>query len=254
MSTQHIEYAGGYTLAAVNESRAAAIARAPAWWRKLARETYQRNAPAPASPAAKPTASRRERLQPWAGWGWVAGVCAPGVSVPAYSERDGERLPEQLTPACWERILQHINTGKRAVHLTWGHGGPVLASSPLDLTFRLHPLFGMGLTFTARLRAGVLPAGADAALSAAGLGVSIGFALPKGWVTERSGVGRVRIIDECVLDHVALIAPGSNMSPAYSGARCYGIAGQRYGCPPDVRERAELYAYRTLKTQAGARL
>lgn len=249
----HIEYAGGYTLAAVNESRAAAIARAPAWWRQLARETYQRNAPAPARPSASSPVNR-SRAQSSAGWGWVAGMCAPGVSTPAYSERDGQRLPEQFTPECWERILRAINARTRPVTLTWGHGGPVLASTSDDLTFRMHALFGMGLAFTARLRSGVVPAGAADALAAGGLGVSIGFALPRGWIAERSGIGRVRVIDDCVLDHVALIVPGSNMSPAYAGARCYGFAGERLACPRATADKAELYAYRELKRQAGARL
>jgi len=249
----HIEYAGGHTLAQVNESRRSAIANAPAWWQRLARDTAKRHAPAPASPKAappvKPTAAR-----PWDGWGWVAGVCAPGVSVPAFSERDGERLPEQFTPECWQRIMRSLTAGKRAVHLTLGHGGKVLATTPLDLSFRLHGVFGMGLWFTARLRADSLPPAAAQALTTNGVGLSIGFVMPKGWITERSGIGRVRVMDDCVLDHVALIVPDSGQSPAYSGARCYGVAGKRYGCPPELIDKAQLFAYRELKRQAGCRM
>ena len=248
----HIEYAGGYTLAQVNESRRSVIANAPAWWRKLARETAHRHFPAPAQPAAmqpvKPSAARQRP-----GWGWVSGVCAPGVSTPVYGHGDRERLPEQFTPRCWESILRSINDGKRPVTLTLGHDGPVLASTPHDLTFRLHSLFGMGLEFQARLRSGDVPAAVAAALQDGGLAVSVGYKLPKQWIVERSGVGRMRVIDDCVLDHVALLVPDGKMKPVYAAARCYGVAGPRNGCPREATDRALQHAYRELKRQAGCR-
>lgn len=185
--------------------------------------------------------------------GWIAGMCAPGLSLPVYSERDAERLPEQFTPECWRNILRDIKAGTRPIKLTLGHYGKTLASTPADLMFRLHGVFGMGLRFSARLGAGVLPAAAANALLGAGCGVSIGFGKPKGWIAERSGVGRIRVINECVLDHIAIIVPGSGQKASYVGARCYGFVGERLACPQATIDKAELFAFHELRKQAGAK-
>jgi hypothetical protein len=252
MTMPHIEYAGGHTLAMVNESRRSVIANAPAWARKLARETYALHFPAPAQPAARPPvkpAAARQRP----GWGWVSGVCSPGVSTPVYGHSDGQKLPEQFTSRCWESILRSINDYKHPVTLTLGHDGPVLASTPHSLKFRLHSLFGIGLEFVAPLRSGDVPPAVAAALQSGGLGVSVGFTKPKQWIVERAGVGRVRIIDDCVLDHVALLPPDAKMKPVYAAARCFGVVGSRLGCSREATDRAVQHAYRELKRQAGCR-
>jgi hypothetical protein len=270
-----INYAGGYSVADAT-TRHGVIATAPAWAQRMARETYQRlygaksrkQAPATRNPKRSPAilraldmAGRLRGLQSivpkaerskQSAIGWVAGMAAPGLSVPVYSERDAERLPEQLTPECWQHILRDIKAGTR-VNLTLGHYGKVLASTPLDLMFRLHGVFGMGLRFSARLNAGTLPAAAANALLSGGCGVSIGFGKPKGWVTERSGIGRVRVINECVLEHIAIIVPGGGQKAAYAGARCYGFVGERFACPQTTIDKAESFAYRELKRQAGCR-
>ena len=270
-----INYAGGFSVADAT-TRRGVIATAPAWAQQMARETYQRlygaksrkQAPATRNPKRSPAilraldmAGRLRGLQSivpkaerskQSAIGWVAGMCAPGLSAPVYSERDAERLPEQFTPRCWQQILREIKAGKQ-VKLTLGHHGKTLASTPLDLMFRLHNVFGMGLRFSARLNCGVLPAAAASALLGGGCGVSIGFGKPKGWMTERSGIGRVRVIDECVLDHIAIILPGSGQKAAYVGARCFGFGGERVACPQATIDKAELFAYRELKAQAGCR-
>ena len=277
MSKPVINYAGGFSVADAT-TRRGVIATAPAWAQQMARETYQRlygaesckQAPATRDPKRSPAIQRAlemagrlrglQSIVPKAerskqsAIGWVAGMCAPGLSAPVYSERDAERLPEQLTPECWQHILRDIKAGTRAIKLTLGHHGKTLASTPLDLMFSLHGVFGMGLRFSARLNAGALPSAAANALLSGGCGVSIGFGKPTGWITERSGIGRVRIINECVLDHIAIIVPGGGQKAAYVGARCYGFAGERFACPQATIDKAELFAYRTLKTQAGARL
>jgi hypothetical protein len=250
MTMPHIEYAGGANLDLVNRSRAAAIARAPEWVRRGAVAVHGRQPTAPADPSARLPANTAAARR-WDGWGWVCGVCAPGVSTPAYGTTDKERLPEQFTPRCWEKLWGDIKAGKRKIALTWGHDGPVLAETPIDLTFRLHSLFGMGLMFEARLRSDSVPADVGKALEADGLGVSIGYTRPRQWITERSDVGRVRVVDDCELDHVALVPQNRNQRAAYAGARCYGLAGPRYGCPQAAIDRALQHAYQTLKRQAG---
>jgi hypothetical protein len=250
MNMHGIEYAGGKTLDSIAESRAAILARAPVWWRDSVLRCSPTAKRSPRHPSAtlpaKPSAVRR-----WDGWGFVAGVIAPGVSVPVMAQADGQTLREQFTPACWQRTLERVRSNDRPVQLRLGHDGPVLAASPDDLTFRLHTMFGMGLMFTARLRAGSVPADIAKALQAGGLGVSIGYVMPKQWITERAGVGRVRCIDDCVVDHIALIGPSESLKPAYRGARCFGQAGKAVACPADVRSRAEVYAFNELKRQAG---
>lgn len=249
----HIEYAGGISLAGVNESRAAVIARAPAWWRELASKPARGAVSPPARPSARPT-GQKPVARRWEGWGFVAGVIAPGLSVPAYSNDDGLRLREQFTPECWAKVVEHIRGNKRPVHLRLGHDGPILAESGTEhMTFRIHPLFGMGLTFTARLRSGSIPADAAKALESGGMGVSIGYALSKSRVVERDGVGAVRVVTECLVDHVALLKPGEQRA-AYPGARCFGRAGKVVICPQDVRDRAEVFAYNELKRQAGIKV
>lgn len=249
----HIEYAGGDTLDKLHESRAGILSRAPAWWRDRVLRSHPTAKRSPQPPSAtlpaKPAAARR-----WHGWGFVAGVVAPGLSVPVFSQHDGLTLREQFTPDCWAQVVEHIRSNKRPVHLRLGHRGPILAESGTDdLTFRIHSLFGMGLTFAARLRSGSIPADVAKALESGGMGVSVGYTLPKSRVIHRDGVGAVRIVTECLVDHVALLRPSEERA-AYAGARCFGQAGKVIVCPQEVRGRAEVFAYNELKRQAGIKV
>jgi hypothetical protein len=137
------------------------------------------------------------------------------------------------------------------VPLTFGHNGPVLArSGDLDLTFSVHRF--AGLEFEARLRD--TPACREVldAIGASGLGVSIGYRKASQWIVERDGIGRVRIIDDAVLDHIALIAEmGTNRRAAYSAARAYCRRSTGVGCPRDARESARSWAFRVVREQAG---
>jgi len=243
-----IEIAGGQSMAAVNESRRSVTASAPAWWKKLARETAHRGFRGPAQPSARPTA------QPAAARrcaGWLVGVCSPGVSRPAFGSIDKEHLPEQFTDRCLQRLYDQLRSGQQGPTLQWGHDGVVLTSGILDLTFRYNAI--VGLEFSARLadtafNRHVVEAASD------GLGVSIGYRARRQWTVERSGVGRVRVVDEIeVLDHIAVLPPDGKMSPLFSGARCYGAKGEWLTCPAALRQRAEQYAYRLVKEQAGVR-
>jgi HK97 family phage prohead protease len=225
------------------EDIAAKLRNAPAW--VLNRATPAQPAPKPAAPA-KPTARAKAPVI-----GWVAGVCCPGVSRPAFTVSDGERLPEQFTPRAIEMILAQVRGGA-VVPLTWNHDGPEIASSrSLDLLFRVDGI--TGLEFEARLRDTKLGREVLAEIEGRSLGVSIGFDKTKSWIVDRDGVGRMRVVDECRLHHVAVLPRTATLRPAYSGARCYGAKSTSVGCPVDLRTSARAWAFRFIAAQAGVR-
>lgn len=223
----------------------AKLRNAPAWVRASTAPSLPAR---PAKPAA--TAKPQARSLP-AVIGWLAGTCCPGVSRPAFAAHDGERLPEQFTPRALEMILTQARSGA-VIPLTWNHDGPEITSSRhLDLLFRMERL--TGLEFEARLRDTKAAREVLAEIEGRSLGVSIGFDKTKSWIVDRDGVGRVRIVDECRLHHVAVLPRTATLRPAYSGARCYGARGASVGCPLDLRDSARAWAFRFIEAQAGVR-
>jgi hypothetical protein len=214
-------------------------AAAPAWARNGTSEPPRASARPPATTAA----ARRIA-------GWLAGCACPGVSVPAYSKRDRESLPEQFTAAAVAGFVEQWASGKE-VPLCWKHGGPVLARNRLDVCLRSNSI--TGLEFTCRLDDSDLARLALEQLTApGGVAVSIGYhsSTARQWHVERDGVGRVRVIDRAELHHIALLPSTSGLSPAYRGARAFGVRGARPGCPPELRARARAAAYEVVKRQA----
>ena len=248
MTVEQIEYAGGFTLEQTNASRRGIMARAPAWWRQLAERGGSTQAN-PRAPATAPARAAKPQTRP-AVIGWMAGVCCPGVSKPAYGHRDGENLPEQFTPRAWDAMLAQVRSAKHDVPLTLGHNGPVLARSrSLDLVFTLDPLHG--LAFEARLRDTPDCRKVLDQIGVTGWGVSIGFSKGSQWIVERDGIGRVRVIDDAVLDEVSIIAPDTGRRAAYHAARCFAMRGTGVACPSDITHRAHSWAVRVLRIQAG---
>jgi hypothetical protein len=220
------------------------LRNAPAWVR---RATATRSAPVPATkPVSKPKA---RSLAPVIGW--VAGVCCPGVSRPAFASDDGETLPEQFTPRCMESLAEQARSGG-LVTLTWNHDGPVIASSrDLDLLFRIDR--SVGLEFEARLRDTELGRKVLAEIDGRSLGVSIGFHGTRSWIVDRDGVGRMRVVDECRLHHVAVLPRTATLRPIYTGARCYGAKDSGLACPGVLAREARAWAFRILCEQAGVK-
>jgi HK97 family phage prohead protease len=139
-----------------------------------------------------------------------------------------------------------------AVTLTWGHDGPVIGSTrDLDLLFRMDGI--TGLEFEARLRDTPLGRKVLAEIDGRSLGVSIGFMKTKSWIVDRDGVGRMRVVDECRLHHVAVLERSATLRPAYSGARCYGVKDSGPGCPQHLRHAAQSFAFREIVAQAGVK-
>ena len=240
MTTQ-LEFAS-FAETAVAGSRATKLRNAPAWWRRLADSSVvgRRQPPAPSPRSAPP----RGRVG-----GWLAGVIAPGVSTPAYSQADGETLPEQFTDDALRGVLEQLREGAR-VPLRWKHDGTELARGPLDVLIRFHRL--VGLEFEARLPdTRLCELILDEAAGDRGLGVSIAYRNAKQWHVERPGVGRLRVVDGFTIDHIAVLPLGRGISPAYSAARAFGAKGDRIAPPVKLRDRAHVIAYREICKQAG---
>lgn len=218
------------------------LRHAPEWWLAQVRANRRASMQAPTKPA-KPQAKRYI--------GWISGVCCPGVSRPAVSPKDGERLPEQATFDCFRSMLRQGQQSASQIDLRWGHDGEPIVQAPLDLTFRLHRHELMGICFEARLPAGYRSERILDSIGKDGCGVSIGFRGPKQWHVERSGTGRMRIVDDAVLDHVALIDPAGSTVPAYRAAWAFAARSDSLGCPADIRRDAELHAWAELKRQHG---
>jgi hypothetical protein len=245
----NIEYAGGVALEHINASRRGILSRAPTWWRQLAeRSAATLTAPRGPAAAAPPVRASRPVNKPAPVIGWMAGVCCPGVSRPALGHRDGEHLPEQFTPRAWDAILEEVRSCKRDVPLTLGHDGPVLATTrSLDLVFTMDRT--LGLQFEARLRDTPECRKVLAEIGAIGWGVSIGFTKGSQWIVERSGIGRVRVIDGAELHHVAVIDTRTNRRAAYTGARCYAERATGLSCPAELQRSAHAWAFRMVTAQ-----
>lgn len=235
----NVEYAGGAFPGDNRMERTGVVARAPEWWRKLANPTLRSAAAAKTPPPSKPARQFA---------GWIYGVACCGVSQPAYSSADGKRMREQFTPAALaDMAKQSMN---RSVPLTLGHEGRTLVDSgrTLDLLFRVHDLYG--LCFEARLTDTPLHRQVLEDLERGVLGVSVAYVNGKGWNTERSGFGTVRVIDRAELHHVALLPRESKLTPAYPACWASGVRGVHLGVPTEVRQAAQRKAYAELIRQA----
>jgi hypothetical protein len=160
-------------------------------------------------------------------------------------------LPEQFTSAALERMLARANAGD-GVPMTFGHDGPVIATTrSLDVIFRVQRI--TGLEFEVRLRDTEIGRKVLAEIDGRSLGVSIGFDNVESWIVERDGTGRLRVVDDATLHHVAILPRSATARPVYSGARCYGAKGNGVGCPAELYRNARSWAFRQIKTQAGCR-
>jgi len=181
--------------------------------------------------------------------GWLSGCVAPSVAVPCFNHADKLSVREQFTPACWEMVLEQSRRSKHPITLQYKHEGDVVArTSDITLTFDFDRI--CGLQFDAKLRDDSLSRSIIEAASGQGLAVSIGYRQGKGWTVERDG-GTVRVIDECIVDHVAVLP--QSQSPAYRGARCYGELSKSVAPPLELRKLARLYAWREIKREAGVK-
>lgn len=247
MNTE-IEYGGCSTWAMTPDQIRIKLRHAPEWVRNRAAVAA---APvSPSRPTVRPPAAQADARR---SVGWVAGVICPGVSSPAYSSQDGRTLPEQFTDNAWRSMLKQAAQQEKFIPLKLGHKGEVIATTRnLDVLFHIKRSVGglMGLEFQCRLPdtaigRRVLAEARD------GLGVSIGYHSARQWHVERDYVGTVRVIDDCVLDHVAILPASEHVEASYSGARCYSAVGKWMACPVEIQDRARLFAYAELKRQAG---
>jgi hypothetical protein len=92
----------------------------------------------------------------------------------------------------------------------------IATTRSLDVIFRVQRL--TGLEFEVRLRDNEIGRQVLAETDGRSLGVSSGFTGTKSWTVDRDGVGRLRVVDECRLHHVAILPRSATAKPVYSGA------------------------------------
>lgn len=220
------------------------LANAPAWVRGRTRRPARSVAP------VVPRAELPDARRPTA---WLCGTVCPGVSNPCYSSQDRRTIVEQFTPNAWRSLVRQTQESADPIPLTLDHSGPVIATTrSLDVVFLISYSVGerIGPEFHARLPATrlgeqVLEEAAD------GCGVSLGYVPVRQWITERDGVGSVRVVDELRIHHVAILPRSSNKVPCFTAARAYAARGRWIGPPSGLTDRAHLHAWPILKRQAG---
>lgn len=223
------------------------LAGAPAWVRAGIRHPARPAGTRPTARAAVPDIRR-----PTA---WLCGTVCPGVSNPCYSSQDRRTIVEQFTPNAWRSLVRQTQESTRPIPLTLDHGGPTICTTrSLDVVFSISFRVGerIGPEFHARLPATrlgeqVLEEAAD------GCGVSLGFVPVRQWITERDGVGPVRVVDELRIDHVAILPRSAGKAPCFPAARAYGGRGRWIGPPVALVDNAHLHAWPILKRQAGVK-
>lgn len=244
----------GYTRAEIDVK----LRHAPQWFRDRVAEHRRASLPTVATTpkAAQPASNRPSKRVAEAlakirkgHVGWIAGCVAPGLSVPCYSSKDAQTLREQFTPRAWQSIVEQISDPTKNVPLVWRHGGQVIAQGPDELSVRIHKHYLVGLVFEARLRSCAMSEIALGAIKATGCGVSIGYGKAEQWHTERKGVGKVRVVDHCIVDHIALVPTGEGRSPAYPGARAYAARSKARQCPTELASEAEAFAWQEVRSQ-----
>jgi hypothetical protein len=228
-------------------TRAAVVARAPEWWRKLA-DTGLRSA---AADKASPVAPAARSPAPPKTLGWIFGIACCGVSEPV-SPPGGPMLRETFMPEALADMVKQAGSGKRTIPLRWGHKGETVTTNRgLNLLFRVGSVAGFdALLFEARLTDTAMNRRVLEDLERGVLGASLGFSVDDAWTTDRRGYGPVRVIRRCRLDHLALLSRGSKLQPAYRAAWAAGRRSSGPGCPVALRDAVESAARAALVAQA----
>ena len=181
---------------------AVALRNAPAWvLERIARQRVQGNG-LPAAVARKPAPAKPSRTC----GGWIVGCAAPGVSDPVHSPQDGLTLREEFTKDAWQSVIDHVAAGKHVEFQQTHRGIPLASTADGSLRLRLHPI--VGLLFEAELVDEAMDRVAiHAATCRMGSGCSVGYTRPRLRYETRLGE-RIRIIEACRVQHVALCPAG----------------------------------------------
>jgi hypothetical protein len=242
-----IERAGGATAADYQQQAAVKLRNAPPELRRAAGLPASANVATSSKPIGTVAATRRSPPPARRYCGWLGGVAVCGVSVPTHLH-DGRMIPEQFHDDALRSLAKQA-THSKPLPLTWGHGGPTIAtSSGLDFILRQHP--HLGVTFTARLEDNADNRRRLEAIGNQLVGVSVSFVCRRGWVVERDS-GPVRIVAEAELRHVAIVPPGKGTA-AYPAACAVAYRGEAWSIPERILRDAHLHAWALVKRQAGA--
>jgi hypothetical protein len=214
------------------------------WYRNLGNNPFPvafRHAPAWVFERMRPPTPRPATC------GWLSGTIAPGISDPVKGI-DGEILPEVFSDAAWRSIMEQSRAKGRPIKLLFRHGGARLASAPGDLTLRHHERYGVA--FEARLADTHFNRFILGLASGEGLGVSIGYSAGRFRYERRGVLPRVRVIESCRIDHVAVLSGLDGYRAAYPAARCYGVIEAKTGFTHEARAKAYRFAELAIGRQA----
>jgi len=244
----NVEYAGSSSHGDQRMTRAAVLARAPEWWRKLADRGLRSAAAAKASPVAPAVRSPA----PPKTLGWICGIACCGVSEPVTLAGSQSTMRETFQTEALAGMAKQAGSGERSIPLRWGHHGEVVTTTTgLNLLFRVRQVAGFdALYFEARLSDTALNRRVLKDFEQGVIGASLGFTGADVWTTERRGYGPVRVIRRARLDHLALLPTGSKQTPAYRAAWAAGCRSSGPGCPVALRQKVESRAWEELVRQA----
>jgi hypothetical protein len=164
-------------------------------------------------PHTRPPAARPRAVPAGDKFGYrLFGVVAPHISRPVVLPDGTARVSERFSDECWQRAIRRLER-QSSVSLRIGHRGHEIASTGSG-TLRFHHDPKLGLLATADLQE--LSLGTLATRSTGGfVALSIAF-VAKSTSNAKLLGKRVRVVDDCYLDHVAILP--ANERPAYPGA------------------------------------
>lgn len=208
--------------------------------------SLRRSTPAKRSPASP----RRDVAHDQGFSGWLVGSIAPGVSAPAFSPQDGLTLPEVFAPSAWDAVMEQQRKVYPPIMLWARHqGGRMLACTSMG-TLRLERHDVLGGMFEAKVESGPLERMLLEEIGQGGIGCSIAYQNPTFAYEQRDG-RRVRVVQSCVVDHVALVRKGSGERALFAAARVFAVKADQRDQLPKAWSDARTESWKAMRVARG---
>lgn len=211
--------------------------------------SLRRPKPAKRSPGTA-AAPRRHVARDQGFSGWLVGSIAPGVSSPAYSPQDGLTLPEIFAPSAWDAVMEQQRKGYPPIMLWMRHeaGGMLACTSRGTLRLERHHILG-GM-FEAQIESGPLERMLLSEIGRGGIGCSIAYSHGRFAYEQRDGQ-RVRVVQTCVVDHVALVRNGGGERALFAAARVFAVKADQRDQLPRAWSDARTESWKAMRVARG---